>query len=245
MGEIRYMISETAKRVDVEAHVLRYWEEELSLPIGRNEMGHRYYTEDDISLFKNIRELKEQGFQLKAIKMLLPELKKQGGFNMDKLLEKKEELNRAAEDACMGNTSNGPMTNGSREEKGALAEIARVHSQAAPVPNDTKLQQFQMIFGNIVLQALRENNQELSSGISERVSDSVLKEMDYLMRMQEEREDERYKKLDETIRMTQRSRKEAAAARVEARRLKKLQKREKKKRGKLAALGRKERHAME
>ena len=90
MGEIRYMISETAKQVDVEAHVLRYWEEELSLPIDRNEMGHRYYTEDDISLFKNIKELKEQGFQLKAIKMLLPELRKKGGFNMDRLLEKKE-----------------------------------------------------------------------------------------------------------------------------------------------------------
>ena len=41
MSEIRYMISETAKQVDVEAHVLRYWEEELSLPIDRNEMGHR------------------------------------------------------------------------------------------------------------------------------------------------------------------------------------------------------------
>lgn len=61
MSEIRYMISETAKQVDVEAHVLRYWEEELSLPIDRNEMGHRYYTEDDITLFKNIKELKERG----------------------------------------------------------------------------------------------------------------------------------------------------------------------------------------
>ena len=78
MSEIRYMISETAKQVDVEAHVLRYWEEELSLPIDRNEMGHRYYTEDDITLFKNIKELKERGFQLKAIKMLLPELRRNG-----------------------------------------------------------------------------------------------------------------------------------------------------------------------
>lgn len=61
------------------------------------------------------------------------------------------------------------------------------------------------------------------------MSDNVLKEMDYLMRVREEREDERFKKLDETIRLTQRSRKEAAAARVEARRLKKLEKKEKKK----------------
>ena len=92
MSEIRYMISETAKQVDVEAHVLRYWEEELSLPIDRNEMGHRYYTEDDITLFKNIKELKERGFQLKAIKMLLPELRRNGRLDMDKLLKVKGAL---------------------------------------------------------------------------------------------------------------------------------------------------------
>ena len=48
MGEVRFMISEAAKQVHVESHVLRYWEEELELVIGRTEMGHRYYTEDDI-----------------------------------------------------------------------------------------------------------------------------------------------------------------------------------------------------
>ena len=31
MGEVRFMISEAAKQVHVESHVLRYWEEELSL----------------------------------------------------------------------------------------------------------------------------------------------------------------------------------------------------------------------
>ena len=51
MGEVRFMISEAAKKVQVESHVLRYWEEELHIPIGRTEMGHRYYTQDDIQLF--------------------------------------------------------------------------------------------------------------------------------------------------------------------------------------------------
>ena len=44
MGDVHYMISEAAKQVGVESHVLRYWEEELELEISRNEMGHRYYT---------------------------------------------------------------------------------------------------------------------------------------------------------------------------------------------------------
>ena len=51
-AEKTYLISDAAKRVQVESHVLRYWEEELKLPIKRNEMGHRYYTEDDIRRFQ-------------------------------------------------------------------------------------------------------------------------------------------------------------------------------------------------
>ena len=33
MEETRYMISDAAKRIDVEPHVLRYWEEELEMEI--------------------------------------------------------------------------------------------------------------------------------------------------------------------------------------------------------------------
>ncbi len=74
MGEVHYMISEAAKRVSVETHVLRYWEEELALDIGRTEMGHRYYTEEDVQLFHCIKELKEQGMLLKDLKNLIPDM---------------------------------------------------------------------------------------------------------------------------------------------------------------------------
>ena len=69
--ETIYYISEAAKKVQVESHVLRYWEEELQLPIKRNEMGHRCYTEDDVRRLKEIKALKEQGLQLKAIRTIL------------------------------------------------------------------------------------------------------------------------------------------------------------------------------
>ena len=74
MGEVRYMISEAAKQVNMETHVLRHWEEELGLQIGRTEMGHRYYTEEDIRLFNCIKELKEQGMLLKELKDLIPDM---------------------------------------------------------------------------------------------------------------------------------------------------------------------------
>ena len=51
MEKLRYMISDAAAAVNVETHVLRYWEEELELSVPRNEMGHRYYTKDNINEF--------------------------------------------------------------------------------------------------------------------------------------------------------------------------------------------------
>ena len=71
MDEMRYTISDAAKMVKVESHVLRYWEDELALEIPRNEMGHRYYTQREIDIFCQIRALKDRGLQLKAIKDVL------------------------------------------------------------------------------------------------------------------------------------------------------------------------------
>ena len=52
MAETRYIISDAARMINVEPHVLRYWEEELAIEIPRNELGHRYYTEKEIHLFE-------------------------------------------------------------------------------------------------------------------------------------------------------------------------------------------------
>ena len=61
MGDNRYRISEAAKKLNVEDHVLRYWEEDLGMDVPRNELGHRYYTDVHIDTFLRIKELKEQG----------------------------------------------------------------------------------------------------------------------------------------------------------------------------------------
>ncbi|MCI9680181.1 MAG: MerR family transcriptional regulator [Lachnospiraceae bacterium] len=182
MSEMRYMISDAAKLVDVEAHVLRYWEEELELPIGRNEMGHRYYTEENIQLFRRIRELKEQGVQLKAIKMLLPDLAK-GETEITHLLARVDKLPAPADEPAV-----------MREEK---------------------MQQFQCIMSRLISEALEDHTEKMGQEISTQVSGNVIKEMDYLLRMKEEREDERFKRLDEAIRSSQKSRKERALLKKE------------------------------
>jgi DNA-binding transcriptional MerR regulator len=66
-----YIISDAAKMLDIEPHVLRYWEDELELVIPRNQLGHRYYSKEDLDVLKRIKLLKEKGLQLKAIKLLL------------------------------------------------------------------------------------------------------------------------------------------------------------------------------
>lgn len=168
MDKLRYMISDAASLVNVEAHVLRYWEEELELDIPRNEMGHRYYTKENIQQFLKIKELKEQGYQLKAIKMVV-----HNGKN--------------PEEAAAITT-------------GALAERNPVSQPAGYSSAEDKMAQFRILMSGIVKEAMAENNQALGKEVSENVGDRVLKEMNYLMREQDEQEEERYRKLDAAIR---------------------------------------------
>lgn len=83
MVKERYLINEAAKEVHVESHVLRYWEEELGLPIKRNEQGHRIYTQEDIDRFIAIKDLKDQGLQLKAVRTILDQIHSDNGGDED------------------------------------------------------------------------------------------------------------------------------------------------------------------
>lgn len=66
----------------------------------------------------------------------------------------------------------------------------------------------------IVGHAMKENSHILGAEIGEQVTEKVVKEMDYLMRLQEEREEKHFQSLDNMIRQTQRSKKEAAAMKM-------------------------------
>ena len=186
MDEKRYLISDAAKAVQAEPHVLRYWEEELELPIQRTELGHRYYTEEDIQTFQNIKELKERGFQLKAIKVLLPELKKRKGDPSDDLAELEQKIVSQGKEQPETNITLLPLN-----------------------PDLDKFQQFEEIMTSLFRQTLKENNEELEN----RISDSVLQGMDMRIQMREEKEEERFRRQDETIRLHKKNGNLVAAAR--------------------------------
>lgn len=178
MSEVRYMISDAADKLGIEAHVLRYWEEELELEVPRNEMGHRYYTEEWICTFDQIRLLKKKGYQLKAIKMLIHN---QNQSDTEKFVIDLENEILSFE----GQTEN--------------AQIVRADRTEASL----KMEQFQNLMTDIVKNALAENNQQLGLAVSEHVGEKVIKEMNYLMREREEQEEARFRKLDETLRSRQ------------------------------------------
>ncbi len=185
MSEACYLISDAARKVDAPSHVLRYWEEELEMVIPRNEMGHRYYTDVHIRIFRQVKELKEKGYQLKAIKTALA-----------KSLETGEEVVS-------------PMDVLEEDVVAALKECVEKEQD--------KVEQFRSLMVQMIGQAIEENNEKLSQDISKMVNDKVLKELDYLMRVADERDEERFRQLDETIRLYQRENKgkaEAAAAKM-------------------------------
>lgn len=189
MGEVRFMISEAAKQVDVESHVLRYWEEELGLTIGRTEMGHRYYTKDDIQLFRCIKKLKDEGMLLRELKPLIPELK-----------ETRLKMKSARQTPDADKSSDAvPVP--------APSAVSESGDVMIPLKN---VEQMRALVGDVFREALSENNSALKKDISSAVTADVVHEMDFLLQAKERQQEEHFRRLDSLIRQQQASRKESA-----------------------------------
>ena len=103
-----------------------------------------------------------------------------------------------------GGTPNSQVIQLNREYPGMQQAYVKEHSNSAS--NTVKLEQFRTMMMGIVKQAVEENNQSLGKEVSLQVGDKVLKEMNYLMREQDEAEEERFRKLDAAIRTQQKGR---------------------------------------
>lgn len=175
--EKQYKISEMTKKVQVEAHVLRYWEEELQLPIKRNNLGHRYYTEEDVERFLQIKQLKERGIQLKGIRSMLDlpveELESVSGVDSFGRKPVSQSIVMKLPAADYGG-ANLALENGKEE----------------------KAYRLQMLLKGLVKEAVAESNAEMAMDIKE----SIIKEMDYQFRIaaeEQEKQQLRYQKQQE------------------------------------------------
>ena len=282
MSETRYIISDTAKMIDVEPHVLRYWEEELGMEIPRNEMGHRYYTDKEVRLFTMVRDLKDKGFQLKAIKMILSAIDSEENSNkiisLDEIRKNYENAQKQENEDTPKNNSANPdiqlkdngqskinsgtaknvstmefsqntaskTSDGNQSKLTERGEMIQSKSQSdtaqqtvvgedqenheetgllasrmsgdvsVPLTSEEKMAHFKYMMDSIVMQALKKNNQTLEKQISDQISERLISEMDMLLKLQEEREEERYRNIDEMIRQRQQGYREAAAAKAPA-----------------------------
>ena len=215
MGEVRFMISEAAKQVDVESHVLRYWEEELGLTIGRTEMGHRYYTKDDIQLFRCIKKLKDEGMLLRDLKPLIPELK----ATRLRLRTPEGESGDAGGAQNASSASAAVQAGPASADTSVSLQTAASMQTAAADPEDAevvipleKLDQIRALFADVFREVLSESNTVLKKDISSTVTTDVMHEMDYLLQAKDRQQEEHFRKLDTLIRQQQANRKESAKA---------------------------------
>ena len=210
MEEMRYTISDAAKMVKVESHVLRYWEDELSLEIPRNEMGHRYYTQREIDVFCQIRALKERGFQLKSIKDVMEIVfDEEKTTNIISLENVRQNIEDVAGKHLKNEEESEINCEAAVEESAVIQELSK--NSVSP---EEKMGHFKYIMDGIVSEALRVNNALLEEELVELVADRLMLEMGVMEQQREEREEARFRKLDETIRGRQRGFQEVAAAKL-------------------------------
>ena len=217
MVKEKYLINEAAKEVHVESHVLRYWEEELALPIKRNEQGHRIYTQEDIDRFIVIKELKDQGLQLKAVRTVLDQIHSDRGGEEDmrtgnpfaqKQLTKisrsgevKMEEMKKSEDMKWNERFGKKYEKGDSSDEDSSAknmiEIKEMRSLDDRLPEAGQAQtlRLQYLFQKLIKDAVAANNKEMADQLVERITQNVkgdlCKELDYQFRLMEERDEER------------------------------------------------------
>lgn len=197
MSETGYLVSQASKLLEVQSHVLRYWEEELLLPIGRNELGHRYYTRYDIQVILCIKELKKKGFPLKEIKKVIPlfyEIVKQEEKQLERKNPEREKTEK--QPGTTVNSGNRSAYSGKRKK---AQKAARAREQKKKKEQNRQ---------NNRLEGQERGVPEEFMEILDRIVKERMKEQTY--RNQEE--EQKCRKLDEKIRICQKARKEVAAA---------------------------------
>ncbi|MGL6174973.1 MAG: helix-turn-helix domain-containing protein [Cellulosilyticaceae bacterium] len=191
-----FTIKEVGELLDIEQYVLRYYEKELKLNILRNTQGHRMYGVKDVELLKHIKELREQGLELKAIKNMTANLEQEG---IESLAQITATTGKVANIQVVKDTS---VDIGSRD--------------------DVKVGQFATLMKEMLKEALVEYNEDtkaqIKDEISEEIKDELSEEVNIMVNKkfmelevaQKQKDEEYYKKLDETMREMQKMKRELA-----------------------------------
>lgn len=187
-------VKDVAEMLGTEAYVLRFYEKELNLDIKRNSKGHRVYTLEDVEMFRKIQDMREQGLQLKAIETIVHD-------SSGETKETYEQLSSITLSAVA------PVKNNN------VVDIDITSAE------DEKVKQFSFLMKDMLKQALVECNQqskiEMQETIKREVDTAVEEKVSKYQEAQDEKNEEYYRKLDETMREIQKMRKEMSQAKEE------------------------------
>lgn len=202
-AEARYTISEISEMMGIEQSVLRSTEKQLGLEIPRSEGNRRYYRETEITLLKEVQKLRDEGFTFRMIKLLLPKL----GEVMELEVEERRNIRLRMKKILADMQAEGGEDEAQKKpETGSLTPVAG----STEVEADERTMQAYAAFGTVMTDLLKQNNQTLLEEMDARIAQRIMKEMNYLFRERENMEEERYRKLDRTIREYQSARQQAA-----------------------------------
>jgi len=67
----KYSITELSEALNITDHTLRFYEKEFSLNIPKDARGRRFYTTEYANLMYQIKGMRDQGLELKAIRKIL------------------------------------------------------------------------------------------------------------------------------------------------------------------------------
>lgn len=195
---IPILISDACKLLNMEAHVLRYWEEELELTITRNDQGYRCYTQKQLLIFQRIKLLRDCGYQLKAIKLIVPRLALLDDDEFYYITKLADEMNlRASEIAD------------------TLPKVLPCRASETELARKLRLEEFEDVMNRILDNVFSKHSARLQRELSEAISTRVIKEINYLMRLRDEEEELRFRRLDDALTKRRHSnvQNEAAASR--------------------------------
>ena len=67
----RYTITELSERLGITDHALRYYEKEFNMSVPKDSRGRRYYTPEYANIMFQIKTMRDDGLEIKAIKKIL------------------------------------------------------------------------------------------------------------------------------------------------------------------------------
>lgn len=174
-----YSVREMTRKLGVEAHILRYWEKELKLDIPRDSQGHRIYGEEEARLLTLVSDYKRVGKPLRLIRTMIT-VPAQEKERVSEVRDVQEHGSARGTGDAFGEGVEAEKDEGSKRDEN-VDELSEEREGAAP-----DSQRLQDLLGRMVAQAVRESSGTMITEMKE----SILKELDYQFRLQEERETE-------------------------------------------------------